>query len=158
MSIRRALYETSSGGSNLMPHFSTRNIVIWFAVPACCAVVCADRAGQVPLLVLLLVCFAVAGGLLSFARMGAYCAAAWLALAYVFGNVLVPLYAKTMLFEALDTNLEAPLRTFEVEALGCASLFTACAFSRTLRVGTPIFRARRQTAIFCCFFLGQVSD
>lgn len=107
-------------------------------------VVAMCSVGQVILgadpLVLALAVLACAAGLAGFRLAGAYTVAGWLAFFFILGNVLIALVAKTLLVQALDSRLYAPLDSFLVLTAGSIEMLFAVAFALTVPVGKPIFR------------------
>ena len=93
-----------------------RLIALYIGAVALVAVLVQLMLG-VSLVVIMLAVIIVTLGLLSFAAYGAYNLGSWLALFYVLGNVLVALYAKTLMGQSLDSHLYAPLPAFLVLAV-----------------------------------------
>ena len=85
--------------------------------------------GQVGLdadpLVLLLALASVACGLYGFWLLGVNNLAAWASLAYMSGNVLIAMVAKTVLLQPLESNLRTPLTSFGVQAICGFAMLTA---------------------------------
>ena len=79
-------------------------------------------------------------GLLGFAALGAYNLGSWVALFYALGNVLVALYAKTLLGQSLDSNLYAPEGSFLALAATSGELFAALLLVRRFGVGRPVLK------------------
>lgn len=96
-------------------------------------------------LVVLLAVIAVGAGLLAFVMQGAYSIGAWFALIYVAGNVLVPLVAKTVMRQPLDSHLYAPVLSFSVLAVSTVALLVALLLVARVDVGRPAL-ARRTDA------------
>jgi hypothetical protein len=92
-----------------------------------------------PIVILTLALLAAGLGLLGFVVLGAYNLGAWVSLFYVLGNVLVALYAKTLLGQSLDSELLDPVKSFAVLASTSGALFAALWFIRYLPLGKPVF-------------------
>jgi hypothetical protein len=92
------------------------------------------------IVVVLLALIIVASGLLAFMSLGTYNAGAWLALFYVLGNVLVAVYAKTLMGQTLGSHLYAPVDSFLVLAISSTALFIALLIVRKLDLGMPLLR------------------
>lgn len=102
---------------------------------------------------------AVLFGLLGFAVLGAYNLGSWVGLLYALGNVLIALYAKTLLGQPIDSNLNAPLDSFFALGVTSGGLFVALLLVRRLGVGRPIFKPVRDPHFlayfsWACFALG----
>lgn len=100
-------------------------------------------------------------GLLGFAALGAYNLGSWVVLFYALGNVLVALYAKTLLGQPLDSNLYAPLESFLTLMATTGGLFAALLLVRRLGVGRPVFTPVRDPQFlaylsWACFGLGAL--
>ena len=100
-------------------------------------------------------------GLIGFAALGPYNVGAWLGLFYVLGNVLVALYAKTLLGQPLDSYLYAPLSAFLALAITSIALFAAMLLSRKVGLGRPLFSAVADPRLlrflsWGCFGLGVI--
>ncbi len=80
---------------------------------------------------------AVGAGLFAFVIQGAYTIGAWFALIYMAGNVLVPLVAKTLMGQPLDSHLYAPVLSFAVLAATTTELLAALLLVAHLDVGHP---------------------
>lgn len=80
-------------------------------------------------------------GLAGFLVLGAYNTGAWVLLLYALGNVLVPLYAKTLMGQPLGSYLEVPLDSFLIVAVSTGELFLALMVARQLRLGRSLFEA-----------------
>lgn len=100
-------------------------------------------------------------GLLGFAALGAYNLGSWVALFYALGNVLVALYAKTLLGQPLDSNLYAPLDSFLALVATSGGLLVALLLVRLLSVGRPVFASVRDPRFlaylsWACFGFGSL--
>jgi hypothetical protein len=100
-------------------------------------------------------------GLLGFLSLGAYNVGAWMALFYVFGNVTIPLYAKTLMGQPIDSYLYTPECSFLVLAVASAALLIALLMVRWIGVGQPVFRGEDSYGFlsflsWSCFVLGFV--
>ncbi len=91
-------------------------MVLYLGVPALVALV-AQLAMGASFAVVILAVLIGGVGLLAFMSLGAYNAGAWLALFYVLGNVLVAIYAKTLMGQTLDSHLYVPVDSFLVLAV-----------------------------------------
>ena len=80
-------------------------------------------------------------GLVGFSMLGAYNAGAWLALMYVLGNIVIPLYAKTFMGQSLGSFLRTPTDSFFVVAISTAELLAALMIVRSARVGSPLLKS-----------------
>jgi hypothetical protein len=114
------------------------------------------------LAVVLLCLIAIAAGLLTFAALGAYNAAAWMALFYALGNGLVAVYIKTALGQPLDSYLQDPLNSYLMLAISSTSLLIAMLLAKEVKVGKPIFRSLAHSSTlgrfaWGCFILGIAS-
>ena len=117
---------------------TTRGVVLLLGVSAVIAVVAQLALGASVLVLSLAVIIAVAG-LLAFVLVGANNLGAWWALFYVSGNVLVALYAKTIMGQSLDSHLYVPVASFSVLAISTATLLTAILLVRRVNLGRPLF-------------------
>jgi hypothetical protein len=100
-------------------------------------------------------------GLLGFLALGAYNVGAWTALFYVFGNVLIPLYAKTLLGQPIDSYLYTPVYSFLVVAVASTALLIALFMVRWSGVGQPVFCGEDNHGFlsflsWACFVLGLI--
>ena len=118
---------------------TTKGIALLLGVPALLAVV-VQLAWGASVLVVSLGAIVAALGLIAFVSLGAYNAGAWLALFYVSGNVLVALYAKTMMRQPLNSHLYAPVASFAVLTISTAALLAALLLVRRVDIGRPVFR------------------
>lgn len=110
-------------------------------------------------LLLFLALAAGLGGLATFARAGAFNCGAWVVLCYVFGNVLLALWAKTLLGQPLESHLYDPARAFIAVGAGVLSMALAYAVAHVVPVGKPLFRPcadpmRLRVLSWGCFVLG----
>jgi hypothetical protein len=64
--------------------------------------------------------------------------AAWTILFFALGNFLVALFAKTILFQPVDSNLYEPLPSFLVLVLTTISMLAALYVARRIPVGRPV--------------------
>lgn len=112
-----------------------------------------------PPAVVLLALLAVAFGITGFKLLGPYNLGAWVALFYVFGNVLVALYAKTIFGQPLDSNLYAPLASFFALSVTSGALLLALLLARRIGVGQPLLQPSRDPRFlfkfsWACLVLG----
>ncbi|MHB8405662.1 MAG: hypothetical protein ACYDCJ_09600 [Gammaproteobacteria bacterium] len=124
------------------PHIfrlSRRRVVTYLGAAALVAVPIQFMLGASPWIVVLAMII-ITLGLLSFAIFGAYNLGTWLALFYVLGNVLVALYAKTLMGQPLDSHLYAPLDSFLVLTITTSALFVALIVARYVKLGRPLLR------------------
>src|SRR4051794_10940077 len=91
--------------------------------------------------VLVLALFGIGCGLAGFARADGYNMGAWVCFLFALGNILVALYAKTLVGQPIDSNLDAPFESFLVLDVGCLALVFSFLVARRLNVGAPILRA-----------------
>jgi hypothetical protein len=91
------------------------------------------------LAVVALAIITAAAGLVGFVTLGAYNLGAWVALFYALGNVLVALYAKTLLGQPLDSYLYAPVGSFLALAVTSVGLLAALLLVQRVNVGRPLF-------------------
>jgi hypothetical protein len=105
---------------------------------------------------------AVALGLLGFLALGAYNFGSWVALFYALGNVLVALYAKTLLGQPLDSYLYAPVASFLALIATSGGLLAALLLVSRVNVGRPLFEGVSDPHFlsflsWVCFGLGALS-
>lgn len=98
-------------------------------------------------------------GLFGFHAVGAYNLGSWLIFIYVLGNVLIALYAKTLLGQPLDSNLYAPINSFGALVATSTSLLLALLLVRRISVGKPLFQGASDPRFlgflsWACFGLG----
>lgn len=117
-----------------------RRLILWLGLPAAGCLIIQFALGASPW-VILLAASIVATGLAGFAFTGVYSVASWLALFYVLGNVLVPVYAKTAMGQSLDSHLYSPLDSFLVLAVCSAELLIALILAKQVPVGKRLLRA-----------------
>ena len=86
---------------------SARRMALYLGVPALVALTLQLAMGA-SFSVVMLATLIGAAGLLAFMSLGAYNAGAWLALFYVLGNVLVAIYAKTLMGQTLEVTCMCP--------------------------------------------------
>jgi hypothetical protein len=79
-------------------------------------------------------------GLAVFAWAGAFNVGAWVLFFFVFGNVLVAIWSKTLLGQSLESNLYEPLGAFLAVATGTVALSVALVLARAAPVGRPLLR------------------
>lgn len=91
------------------------------------------------LVVLLITLFIAILSLFGFWLLGAYNAAGWLSLLFVMSNILVALYAKTLLGQPLDLYLYSPVESFIILFVGTVSLVIALVLVRSVPIGRPLF-------------------
>jgi len=125
--------------SNSTLRLSSRRIVIFLGVSALVAILIQFMLG-VSLPIIMLAMIIIALGLLSFLAFGAYNIGSWLALFYMLGNVLVALFAKTLMGQSLDSHLYAPLDSFLVLTITTSALFAALIIARYVKLGRPLLR------------------
>ncbi len=116
---------------------SSRRLILYFGMPAVAAIFIQLGMGASPWVVLLATVI-VTTGLLAFLCLGAYNLGSWLALFYVLGNVLVALYAKTLMGQPLDSYLYAPIDSFLVLAVTSCDLLVALLLVKYIRLGGPL--------------------
>ena len=92
---------------------SARRMALYLGVPALVALVLQWAMGA-SFPIIMLAALIVVAGLLAFMSLGAHNAGAWLALFYVLGNVLVAIYAKTLMGQTLGSHLYTPVDSFIV--------------------------------------------
>jgi len=112
-------------------------LVVYLGAAALVAVLVQLLLGVSPPVIMLAIVITVLG-LLSFAALGAYNIGSWLALFYVLGNVLLALYAKTLMGQSLDSHLYAPLESFLVLTVTTSALFVALIIARQVKLGRPL--------------------
>ncbi len=118
---------------------SARRMVLYLGVPVLVALALQLVMGASFTVVILAVLIG-AVGLLAFMSLGAYNAGAWLAVFYVLGNVLVAIYAKTLMGQTLDSHLYVPVDSFLVLAASSTALLVALLIVRVIRLGAPLLR------------------
>ncbi len=128
-----------SASNRWVLQLSARRIALYLGVPALVALVLQLAMGA-SFTVVILAVLIVAVGLLAFMRLGAYNAGAWLALFYVLGNVLVAIYAKTLMGQTLGSHLYVPVDSFLVLAVSSTALLVALLIVRAIRLGAPLLR------------------
>ena len=137
---------------------STRSLVLCLGILAGLALMAQAGLGAPPLVLALSIIVAGAG-LLAFFILGAYNVGAWLALVYVGGNLLIALYAKTLMRQTLDSHLYAPIASFSVLGISTLALLAAVLIAPRLDLGRPIFCGTTNTKVLVwlswgCFLLG----
>lgn len=100
-------------------------------------------------------------GLLGFVALGACNLGSWVALFYILGNVLVALFAKTLMGQRLESHLWSPAGSFLALAITGFSLLAALFLVRRLRVGRVVLRAPTDPNFLAllswsCFGLGLI--
>lgn len=148
----------ASGGRKPLLSLNGRRLAGYLGLAAIAAAMAQLMLGA-SLSVVVFALLATTFGLLGFAALGAYNLGAWVALFYALGNVLVALYAKTLMGQPLDSNLYMPLDSFLVLAATSGGLFAALLLIRRLGVGRPIFASVRDPHFlayfsWACFALG----
>ena len=118
---------------------STKGLAVGLGIPAALAGILQLTLGA-SLLVLSLAIIVACTGLLAFVVLGAYNAGAWLALFYVSGNVLIALYAKTLMRQPLDSHLYVPVASFTVLTISTLALFAALLIVRRINLGRPVLQ------------------
>lgn len=98
-------------------------------------------------------------GLCSFRMLGTYNLASWVVLLYILGNVLVALYAKTLLGQPLDSHLSAPELSFLVLLICVGALSIAAFLVRRIHIGSALFTGTSDLRFlvflsWVCFGLG----
>lgn len=116
-----------------------RRLALYLGLAAVAAAFCQLILGA-PLGLVAVALVAALLGLFGFVVLGGYNLASWVALFYALGNVLVALYAKTLLLQPLDSHLYAPLHSFLAIGATSAALLIALLLVRYIWVGRPIFR------------------
>jgi len=114
-----------------------RRVALYLGMPAVVAIFIQLGIGASPWVVLLATVI-VTTGLLAFLKLGAYNLGSWLALFYVLGNVLVALYAKTLMGQPLNSHLYAPVDSFFVLAVTSSALLLALLLVKDIRLGKPL--------------------
>ncbi len=109
--------------------------------------------------VLTIAVLASALGLCGFRALGAYNLVAWVVLLYTLGNVLVALYAKTLLGQPLDSHLSAPAMSFLVLLICVGALCIAAFMVRRIHIGRAFFTGTSDLRFlvflsWACFWLG----
>lgn len=112
-------------------------------------------------LVLAATAAAVVLGLVTFAVLGGENGGSWTVLFYVLGNVLIALYAKTVLGQRLDSYLYAPTDAFLILLVATATMVAALFFVHLLPLGRGILRPLRNVRTlrrmsWSCFGAGVV--
>ena len=120
-----------------MLHLSQYRLVLYLAIAGLVAILVQLILGASPWIVMLAT---ISGtlGLMSFVMFGAYNLGAWLALFYVLGNVLVALFAKSLMGQALGSHLYAPMDSFLVLCATTSALFLALIIVRNVDLGRPL--------------------
>lgn len=117
-----------------------RRVSLYLGTPAIACLLIQIALGA-SLWVVLLATISVVAGLASLFITGVYTTATWLALFYVLGNVLIALYAKTLMGQPLDSYLYAPVDSFLALAVTSSSLLFALLLVRQIGVGRPLFES-----------------
>ena len=91
-------------------------------------------------IIVLLAGLIVVFGLVAFISKGAYNAGSWFVIFYVSGNVLVAVYAKTLMGQPLDSFLFAPLDSFLVLLACVLELCFALIIASIVPLGRPLLR------------------
>jgi hypothetical protein len=116
---------------------SSQRVALYLGILAAAAIFIQLGMGASPWVVLLATVI-VTTGLLAFLVLGAYNLGSWLALFYMLGNVLVALYAKTLMGQPLDSHLYAPTDSFFVLAVTSSALLLALLLVKYIRLGKPL--------------------
>ena len=111
-----------------------RRIAMFLGIAAVLAALIQLMLGASPV-VTILALTAVFIGLFGFMAMGPYNLGSWVMLFYTMGNVLVALYAKTLLGQPLGSNLYAPVDSFLALVITSAGLLLALLLVRRVGVG-----------------------
>lgn len=88
----------------------------------------------------MLALFGIVCGLGGFTRAGGYNMGAWVCFLFALGNILVALYAKTLLGQSIDSNLDSPFQSFLALDIGCVALIFSFWLARRVNVGAPILK------------------
>lgn len=135
-------------------------LAVWLGGAALVAMLIQLALGASPLVVLL-AALACGFGLYAFAAMGVYNLGAWLIFFYVLGNVLVALYAKTLMGQPLDSYLTASVDAYLVVLAGATAMMLALIAARFIKLGRPLFRQvsdlrHLRFLSWGCFVLGSI--
>jgi hypothetical protein len=154
-------YRPKNIGTNRLLTLNARRIAMvlgFFALSAIPFQLMLDASPLVVMVCLL----AAAVGLIGFVALGAYNLGSWLILFFTLGNVLVALYAKTLLGQPLDSHLRAPLNSYIAVAVTGIAMLAALVLVRRVRVGRPLFRGESDPRFlgflsWTCFGLGGIA-
>jgi hypothetical protein len=116
---------------------NTRRMTLIFGLTAIIAAL-VQIVLNVNFLVLLLALISIACGLYGFWLCGVFNIAGWVCFFYMAGNVLIALYAKTILLQSLNSNLFDPISSFGVQAICCFAMLLAMIFAFWIDVGKPL--------------------
>lgn len=117
-----------------------RLLCAWLGVAATCSLVAQLVMGASPLIVMLV--FLCCGfALWSFAAIGPYNLGSWLCFFYLLGNVLVALYAKTLLGQPLQSHMHSPVDAYAAVTVGTLAAVVALWIATYVKVGRPLFSA-----------------
>ena len=128
-----------SASNRWVLQLSARRTALYLGVPALVALVLQLAMGA-SFPVVLLAALIGAAGFLAFMSLGAYNAGAWLALFYVLGNVLVAIYAKTLMGQTLGSHLYTPVDSFIVLGVSSTALLVALLLVRAINLGAPLLK------------------
>jgi hypothetical protein len=129
-------YRPKNIGTNRLLTLNARRIAMvlgFFALSAIPFQLMLDASPLVVMVCLL----AAAVGLIGFVALGAYNLGSWLILFFTLGNVLVALYAKTLLGQPLDSHLRAPLNSYIAVAVTGIAMLAALVLVRRFLASCP---------------------
>jgi len=89
-------------------------------------------------LVLAVLMIGIALGFYGFVALGEFNIASWVAFFYLMGNVLIALFAKTLLWQPIDSFLYAPLGSFGAESASVLGLLLALLLVNRLNLGDSL--------------------
>lgn len=119
---------------------NARRLAAWLGLAAACSLLVQLAIGGSPLIVLLVfLCCAVV--LWSFVAIGPYNLGSWLCFFYLLGNVLIALYAKTLLGQPLQSHLRAPVDAYATVSIGTFAAVSGLWIVKYVKVGRPLFGA-----------------
>jgi hypothetical protein len=103
--------------------------------------------------------WAAAMGLIAFFGPGAGNLGGWVAIFYSAGNILVALYAKTILGQPIDSNLAAPVDSFLAVAITATAILASLALVTKISVGRAVLKNSTDATFLArlswsCFVLG----
>lgn len=115
------------------------NRIVWILGAATVLAAFVQLAIGADVLILLLALVSIACGLYAFWLFGASNLAAWVALCYMAGNVLIAFLAKTFIFlQPLDSNLLTPFNSFMAQAISGVAMLCALIVVTWVNVGKPV--------------------
>lgn len=152
--------KTTPAGRKKLLRLDARTLAVCLEGGVLAAVLIQLTLGGSPQTVLL-AAIACSLGLLAFTSLGAYHLGGWLIFFYVLGNVLVALYAKTLMVQPLDSYLTSPVDAYLAVLAGTVTMMLALLMARFIKLGQPLFKqisdsGKLRFISWACFVLGGI--